>query len=54
MSDQYPSPYDQSGQSGYQQGGPGQQPQPAYRATPATTVKHFLDGGVRETTRDRP
>jgi uncharacterized Tic20 family protein len=36
MSDQYPSPYDQSGQSGYQQGAPGQQPQPAYRATPAT------------------
>src|SRR6478735_5743343 len=36
MSDQYPSPYDQSGQSGYPQGGPGQQPQPAYRATPAT------------------
>ena len=29
MSDQYPSPYDQSGPGG-------QQPQPAYRATPAT------------------
>ncbi|MGF9754755.1 DUF4870 domain-containing protein [Microvirga sp. 0TCS3.31] len=34
MSDQYPSPYDQSG-PGRQQGY-GQQPQPTYRATPAT------------------
>jgi len=36
MSDQYPSPYDQSGQGGYPQGGYGQQPEPTYRATPAT------------------
>ena len=36
MSDQYPSPYDQSGPGGQQQGSYGQQPQPAYRATPAT------------------
>jgi uncharacterized protein len=41
MSDQYPSPYDQTGQGGhqqggYQQGGYGQQPEPTYRATPAT------------------
>jgi len=36
MSDQYPSPYDQSGPGGQQQGGYSQQPQPAYRATPAT------------------
>ena len=36
MSDQYPSPYDQSGPGGQQQGGYGQQPQPTYRATPAT------------------
>jgi uncharacterized Tic20 family protein len=35
MSDQYPSPYDQSGPGGPQQGH-GQQPQPTYRATPAT------------------
>lgn len=35
MSDQYPSPQDQSGQGGYQQGGPGQQPAPSYSATPA-------------------
>jgi uncharacterized Tic20 family protein len=36
MSDQYPSSYDQSGPGGQQQGNYGQQPQPAYRATPAT------------------
>jgi uncharacterized protein len=37
MSDQYPSPYDQSGPGGQQEGGYGQQPQqPTYRATPAT------------------
>ena len=36
MSDQYPSPYDQSGAGGQQQGGYGQQPEPTYRATPAT------------------
>lgn len=36
MSDQYPSPHDQSGQGGYQQGGYAQQPEPAYRAAPAT------------------
>jgi uncharacterized protein len=36
MSDQYPSPYDQTGQGGPQQGGYGQQPEPTYSATPAT------------------
>jgi len=36
MSDQYPSPYDQPGQGGHQHGGYGQQPEPTYRATPAT------------------
>jgi uncharacterized Tic20 family protein len=41
MSDQYPSPQDQSGQGGfqqggYEQGGYAQQPEPAYRAAPAT------------------
>jgi len=41
MSDQYPSPYDQPGQGGHPQGGHpqggyGQQPEPTYRATPAT------------------
>ena len=35
MSDQYPSPYDQSGPGAPQQGY-GQQPEPTYRATPAT------------------
>ena len=35
MSDQYPSPYDQSGPGGPQQGYD-QQPQPTYRATPTT------------------
>src|SRR5688572_15844528 len=35
MSDQYPSPYDQTGQGGPQQGGYGQQPEPTYSATPA-------------------
>jgi uncharacterized Tic20 family protein len=36
MSDQYPSPYDRTGQGDHQQGGYGQQPEPTYRATPAT------------------
>src|SRR5690349_14318582 len=41
MSDQYPTPQDQSGQGGFQQGGHeqdgyAQQPEPAYRAAPAT------------------
>ena len=36
MSDQYPSPYDQPGQGGHPQAGYAQQPEPTYRATPAT------------------
>ena len=36
MSDQYPSPYDQPDQADHQNGGYGQQPEPTYRATPAT------------------
>jgi uncharacterized protein len=36
MSDQYPTPYDQPGHGGHPQGGYGQQPEPTYRATPAT------------------